>query len=243
MRGESGNAKRVGNSDLLLDLQDASEYLRSVGYSVERISSESVLGNEGLFFATTYQFETLEMCSWLTMMDSTHCTNRYGWKWFTLYARDHCMSWNVGGHFLVSNEDSDIVSSGLKVVRKHAPKWKLRYFLTDDSNIKQNAITAAFPRLVAGEKNVDLLLCAVYVMGNWMRKIYHAKTRALMIKVMHKTTKIACEELLDEAINCPLAPMRDYINRHYRDHTHKWALWNRQHSPILLQTPSGILPL
>ena len=146
------------------------------------------------------------------------------------------MSWNVGGHFWVSNEDSEIVSLGLKKAREFAPKWTPRYMLTDDSQIEQNAIGIAFPGIEAGEQTVDVLLCTVQVMQNWNRKIYHKPTWVKMIHALHKTTRIGCQQLVDEAISqCPFESMRKYINDYYIPRMHSWGLWNCQHSPILLQ--------
>ncbi|CAB4477296.1 unnamed protein product [Rhizophagus irregularis] len=56
---------------------------------------------------------------------------------------------------------------------------------------------------------------------------------------MHKRTKIGCEKLIQEAINnCPVPTIQNYIRRNYMRNTQQWALWARQHSPLLLQITS-----
>jgi hypothetical protein len=60
-----------------------------------------------------------------------------------------------------------------------------------------------------------------------------------MIAAMHKRTKIGCEKLIQEAINnCPVPTIQNYIRRNYMRNTQQWALWARQHSPLLLQVTS-----
>lgn len=72
-----------------------------------------------------------------------------------------------------------------------------------------------------------------------MQRIYETKTRGRMINAMHKVTKLGCEELIKEAINkCQVPAVRQYIARNYTKNTNQWALWARQHSPLLLQITS-----
>ena len=72
-----------------------------------------------------------------------------------------------------------------------------------------------------------------------MTKIYEKKTRDVMNAAMHKRTKIGCEKLVQDAINdCAVPAIRNYIKRNYTKNTQQWALWARQHSPLLLQVTS-----
>jgi len=60
-----------------------------------------------------------------------------------------------------------------------------------------------------------------------------------MNAAMHKRTKIGCEKLIQDAINdCTIPTIRNYIQRNYAKNTEQWALWARQHSPLLLQVTS-----
>ena len=60
-----------------------------------------------------------------------------------------------------------------------------------------------------------------------------------MIVVMHKRTKIGCEQLVQSAINkYSVLTIQNYIKRNYSKNTQQWALWARQHSPLLLQVTS-----
>ena len=60
-----------------------------------------------------------------------------------------------------------------------------------------------------------------------------------MNAAMHKRTKIGCEKLIQDAINgCTVPAIQSYIKRNYMKNTQQWALWARQHSPLLLQVTS-----
>ena len=76
-------------------------------------------------------------------------------------------------------------------------------------------------------------------MRTWMTKIYETKVRRKMIHVLHKITKIGCDELIQQAIDeCQVPTIKKYILRNYIKNTNQWALWARQHSPLLLQITS-----
>ena len=96
-----------------------------------------------------------------------------------------------------------------------------------------------FPGLINGEQECDIFFCTVHVMRTWMSKIYDKKTQQKMVHAMHKRTRIGCEDLVRQAINeCPIPTVKQYILRNYVKNTHQWALWARQHSPLLLQVTS-----
>ncbi|CAB4399051.1 unnamed protein product [Rhizophagus irregularis] len=60
-----------------------------------------------------------------------------------------------------------------------------------------------------------------------------------MVAAMHKRTKIGCESLVQDAINCcSVSSIQNYIKRNYAKNMEKWGLWARQHSPLLLQVTS-----
>jgi hypothetical protein len=175
----------------------------------------------------------------LTLIDSTHKTNRYDWRLFTLYIRDTFGCWDVGAHFLVSNEDCDTISKALKIIRDSYCRWSPRYILSDQSSIEAKSIKKTFPGMSAGEQECEVILCVVHIMRTWMTRIYDKKTRDIMIAAMHKRTRIGCEQLVQDAINkCAVPAIQNYIKRNYMKNTQKWALWARQHSPLLLQVTS-----
>ncbi|KAF8907093.1 hypothetical protein BGZ58_006224, partial [Dissophora ornata] len=108
--------------------------------------------------------------------------------------------------------------------------------LCDQSSIENRSINNAFPGIAKGEQECDVILCTVHVMRIWMLKIYHKETLGRMMQAMHKRTRIGCEKLIQEAIEkCPVAEVAKYIKRNYSKDTHKWALWSRQGSLLLLQ--------
>ncbi|PKY62263.1 hypothetical protein RhiirA4_432418 [Rhizophagus irregularis] len=154
------DAHLVGNSDLKLDIQDSIFFLKNQEYLVEYYEI-SHLSTYGFVFMHPKQLKNLEQHGWLTLIDSTHKTNRYDCRLFTLYIRDYYGCWNVGAHFFVSKEDSVTIAEGLKIVRRFARHWSPRYFLSDQSNIESNSIRMAFPGLKNGEQDCDVIFCTV----------------------------------------------------------------------------------
>ncbi|RHZ76598.1 hypothetical protein Glove_195g8 [Diversispora epigaea] len=124
------------------------------------------------------------------LIDSTHKTNRYDYRLFTLYIRNGYGCWDVGAHFFVSNEDSDTISEALKIVRRFVRNWKPRYFLQDQSNIEEKSIKLAFPGLINGEQECEVIFCTVHLQRTWMHKIYEVDTRKKMTQAMYKWTRI-----------------------------------------------------
>jgi hypothetical protein len=110
------DAHLVGNSDLRLDIQDSIFFLKNQEYLVEYYEI-SHLSTHGFVFMHPKQLKNLEQHGWLTLIDSTHKTNRYDCRLFTLYIRDYYRCWDVGAHFFVSNENSVTIAEGLKIVR------------------------------------------------------------------------------------------------------------------------------
>ncbi|RHZ86839.1 hypothetical protein Glove_43g6 [Diversispora epigaea] len=143
--------------------------LGTKGYQVKLYTTQST---RGFVFARLKQLEKLQKYGWLTLIDSTHKTNRYDWRLFTLYIRDGYGCWDIGGHF----------------------------FVTDQSSIEAKSIVMAFPGLQKGEQECDIIFCTVHVMRTWMNKIYDPKTRNKMVHAMHKRTKIGCEMLIQQSI-------------------------------------------
>ncbi|GES97801.1 hypothetical protein GLOIN_2v1777773 [Rhizophagus clarus] len=229
------------NSGLRSDISESVSFLIEKGYQVENycVFHQSAKTTKGFVFAYPKQLEKLQRHGWLTLIDSTHKMNKYDWRLFTLYVRDTYGSWDVGAHFFVSNEDCDTVSEALKIIRSKCRQWSPRYFLLDQSGIEAKGIKKAFPGISAGEQQCDVILCVVHVMRTWMTKIYDKKTRDIMNAAMHKRTKVGCEKLVQDAINgCAISAIRNYIQQNYAKNTQQWALWARQHSPLLLQVTS-----
>jgi len=232
------NSHLIGDANLNVDIQNANKFLIEKNYQVEWFNVQKS-SYQGLCFANLEQLKKLVQYGWLTLIDSTHNTNKHYWRLFTLYVRDGCGSWNVGAHFFVSNENSVVVSVALKIIRKFVPRWRPRYILLDQSSIEANSILITFPGLSIGEQECEVILCTVHVVRTWIRNIYHGPTLNTMIRAMHKKTQIGCEALLQDAItNCPLQANAKYISRNYLKDSKKWALWARQHSPLLLQVTS-----
>ncbi|CAB5203214.1 unnamed protein product [Rhizophagus irregularis] len=217
------------NSDLKSDISESISFLIEKGYRVENYhvshrSTKSTKSIKGIVFAHPTQLEKLRSHGWLTLIDSTHKTNKYDWRLFTLYVRDTYGCWNVGAHFFVSNEDCDTVSEALKIVHSSFCHWIPRYILSDQSSIEAKAIKKAFPGISAGEQECEVILCVVHVTRTWMTKIYEKQTRNVMNAAMHKRTKIGCEKLVQDAINdCPVPAIQNYIKRNFMKNTQQWG--------------------
>lgn len=162
------------------------------------------------------------------MIDSTHKTNRYDYRLFTLYIRNKYGCWVIGAHFFVSNEDSNTVEEALKIVKQFACHWKPRYFIADQSNVEANSVKIAFPGLQSGEQECDIIFCTVHVMRTWMNKIYELKMQQKMIQAIYKKTRIGCESLVEQAINeCMVPTIKQYIQRYYTKKYLPMGLWAR----------------
>ena len=106
------------NSGLRSDVSETVLFLIEKGYQVENYSVfyQSAKTTKGIVFAHPKQLEKLQRHGWLILIDSTHKTNKYNWRLFTLYVRDIYGCWNIGAHFFVNNEDCDTVSEALKII-------------------------------------------------------------------------------------------------------------------------------
>lgn len=216
------------NSGLRSDISETASFLIEKGYQVENycVSHQSAKTTKGFVFAHPKQLEKLQHHGWLTLIDSTHKTNKYDWRLFTLYVRDTYGSWDVGAHFFVSDENCDSVLEALKIIRSKCQRWSPHYFLLDQSGIEAKGIKKAFPGTSAGEQQCDVILCVVHVMRTWMSKIYDKKTRDIMNAAMHKRMKVGCEKLVQDAINgYAISAIQNYIQRNYAKNTQQWALW------------------
>ena len=223
---------------LACDIQDSIRFLSEQEFKCIQFSAAKN-SYKGFSFARSHQLEKLSHYGWLTLMDSTHNTNKWGWRLFTLYIRDAYNCWDVGGHFFLEGEDSAGVAKGLEAIRELAPAWHPRYMLTDQSSVESNGIMKVFPGLEKGEQQCSIIWCSVHVMRTWLRKITHTEARNKMLLSMHKKTKVGCEQAIRQAIAvCDVEYVRTYITRNWTKNTEKWATYARAHSPLLLQVTS-----
>ncbi|CAB4418563.1 unnamed protein product [Rhizophagus irregularis] len=124
----------IGDSNLTSDISQCISYLIEKGYKVKRYSIHQ--SSKGIVFAYPEQLKKLECYRWLTLIDSTHKTNRYDWCLFTLYIHDTYGCWDVGAYFFVSSESCKTVSQVLKIIRDSYCHWSPQYILSDQSSIE-----------------------------------------------------------------------------------------------------------
>ncbi|RIB24864.1 hypothetical protein C2G38_2167451 [Gigaspora rosea] len=199
-------------------------------YKVERYSI-SHNSSHGLIFINQSQIKNLEKFGWLTLIDSTHKTNKYDYCLFTLYIRNGYRCWDIRAHFFVNKEDSITVAEALKRIRRFAQHWK--------PSIEESSVRIAFPGLENDEQECAVIYCTVHLARTWMSRIYDNNTRQKMMRAVYKRTRIGCEALIQQAINeCPVPAIKQYISKKYAKNSHQWALWVRMYSPLLLQVTS-----
>jgi hypothetical protein len=220
------------------DIKSSIDFLAKQGYSCAEFSAMPN-SYQGFTFAQPNQLQKLLHFGWLTLMDSTHNTNKWRWQLFTLYVRDGCGCWVVGAHFFLAGEDGRAIANGLREIRRLVPNWQPRYMLVDQSSIECSGIMEAFPGVANGEQQCSILWCSVHVMRTWMRKVTHTGAKSKMLLAMHKKTKVGCQEMIEQAISCCDAPhVQRYITRNWTKNSDKWARHARMHSPLLLQVTS-----
>ncbi|KAL8797097.1 MAG: hypothetical protein Q9182_007244 [Xanthomendoza sp. 2 TL-2023] len=146
------------------------DWLCQEGYLCMNIEAPRLDGDMsyGTVFASEPRIQTLKHRGHLTLMDSTHDTNKLGWQLYSLAVRDTTAKFRIVAHILAMKEDGDIDAAALRVLKRWCGGrggWNLRYMLTDDLATEQRAVKLAFPGLVAGELDVTQLLC----MFHWER--------------------------------------------------------------------------
>ncbi|PKC51842.1 hypothetical protein RhiirA1_482862, partial [Rhizophagus irregularis] len=77
----------VGDPKRKLDIREAISFLKNRGYLVERYEIPD-LSTYGFIFMHPNHLKNLEQHGWLSLIDSTHKTNRYDYRLFTLYIRN-----------------------------------------------------------------------------------------------------------------------------------------------------------
>ncbi|KAG9285940.1 hypothetical protein G9A89_002360 [Geosiphon pyriformis] len=112
------NSHLIGEVNLEADILSANKFLAERNYRVEQFIIRKLVK---VFFVTLEQFVNLVCYGWLTLIDSIHNTNKHNWRLFTIYIRDGCGCWNVGGHFFINKNNSEAVTAGLKAIRTFAP--------------------------------------------------------------------------------------------------------------------------
>jgi len=127
------NQRRKGAlEDWQQQLNDAKHYLDTqedwIYRQVSAVRIHDGKTSNALVFGSQDRIQTLCHRGKLTLLDSTHCTNKLGWFLFTLVVRDEQGSFIPCAHFLSSNEDGDIIGACLRVIREWTgglEGWKL----------------------------------------------------------------------------------------------------------------------
>ena len=179
-------------------------------------------------------------------MDSTHNTNHLGWVLFTIMVRSGHGRWLPCAHMLCDHEDGDIIGVFLRQVKIWCGgrgRWRLRYFITDDSPAEQRAVQLAFRGLNDGEQEVDHFLCRKHSERTLKMRLagpaYAKACKHLYSALYFRKTRMGCEESIQAAIDAaPNQEKRDYIYKEWWKTRHQWAYYARQHSCLLLQVPT-----
>lgn len=207
-----------------------------------RIQSVQVGTSTGIVFASEYGLQNLTRRGHLTLMDSTHKTNKLAWLLTTLMIRDEYKSWVPAAFILHDAGDSDILAEALiQVKRWCCHRWLLRYMLTDDSAAEQAAVKKAFQGLQHGEQEVTHILCITHSIRTLKRHFGHPTKKDifahLYTALMTRRTKTGCIDSIQSAIKACKDDTAavDYIKKEWLQHPEPWAMCARQHSSLLLQ--------
>lgn len=125
--------------------------------------------------------------------------------------------------------------------------WDARYFLTDDSAVEQKAVRLAFPGLLAGETEVDHLLCRVHCERTINRNLAGNKNKAcrnhLFAALCTRRTIPGCKEsVLKSMETAPDEETRKYIRNNWYPTQAQWGNAYREHSPLLMQVSGFFFP-
>jgi hypothetical protein len=195
----------------------------------------------GLVFAHTERVQWLKRRGHLTQFDATHKTNAWGHNLFSFLVRSEENIWIPAGHCVVERENSETLSYALKMIKQWCG-WQPRYVLTNDSAMEQLAVRNAFPGLIAGEQEVTHLLCTMHSMRTLNKRFKAAEYQGIFNKLrqaMYTSMRSKCLELCKEAITAAFdIGMKNYIHSYWLESSEKWALYARNHSPLLLQVQS-----
>ena len=225
------------------DWDSATTFLESMGYLWEKISTtdSQEKSTTGLVFAYPTRLEILSQSLYLTLFDSTHKLNAYGYNLDSFTCRDQYGNWIPGGHCLVERENSAILTTALKRLQFWSEdKWKMAYALTDDSAVEQRAVKNAFP--LSTELGGHLhghLLCTVHSDRTLQRRFKTQMDSELlqcMRKAMFSYQESQCILLCNEAIRLARSDKdRKYLGKEWLNTRKQWAMFARQHSQILRQ--------
>jgi hypothetical protein len=162
--------------------------------------------------------------------------------------RNEFAIWIPSTHCLVEVENSDILSVALlKVYGWTNNAWKMQYPLTDNSATEKAAVRKAF----STEGHVKIhLLCTVHSERTLSRRFRSSESKDtynLLRHAMRVHTESECVLLCEQAMASAISHHspntaeadRRYIERDWLETRREWALFARQHNPLLLQATSS----
>jgi len=229
----------VNGTDFRADIDEARVLLTSKGWLFEEFS---VLDSEkeprwGMVFAHPSRLEILRRRGYLTQFDSTHKMNKWKHNTFSFLVRDEHGIAIPTAHCVVERENADALSKAMQAIKAWSG-WHPRYVLTDDSSIEQLAVRKTFRGLEAGESEVSHILCLVHTMRTLQRQFKADALKPvfqLLSHALHAYTGIKCREWCEEAVRVAPPEKKGYVQRHWLETAERWAMYARQHSPLLLQ--------
>lgn len=239
------NQRRKGAlEDWQAQVDDAMRYLDTqedwIYRQISAIRAHDGEISNALVFGSRDRIQTLCQRGKLTLLDSTHCTNKLGWFLFTLVVRDEQGSFIPCAHFLSSNEDGDIIGASLRVIREWTgglEGWKLAYILTDDSAAEQRGVRLAFDDV---ESQVRHLLCTKHSGATLDRNLAgnsKKEARLHMKDAMYvRRSRLGAADSVQKAIDSlPSKNDKDYLRNNWLNSIDSWAMCARTQCCLLLQ--------
>lgn len=114
-------------------------------------------------FQTREQRDCLkEFATKILCVDSTHCTNQYGYQLLNLVVQDETRKSYPVGHLISSRMNEQVLHFFFAAVKEKCPDLVINAVMTDDDNAPWNAIVSVF-----GSSFTRHLLCTWHVLRAW----------------------------------------------------------------------------
>ena len=130
---------------------------------------ESLPNFDGLFLLglqTKEQRDCLKsFATKILCIDSTHCTNQYGFQLLNLVVQDEANKGYPVAHLISSRMNEDVLHFFFLALKEKCPDLVINAVMTDDDYAPWNALTSVFG------SSAKHLLCTWHVMRAWSRRL------------------------------------------------------------------------
>jgi len=103
-----------------------------------------------------------KFANFITLMDGIYRTTKYGFPCFFLIVKTSLSVGRVIGTIILQYESEDLLTEGLKILKKWNPNWAPKFSMTDKSSVELQAIGNVHPLCIR-------LLCDFHRAQAWER--------------------------------------------------------------------------